>query len=111
MEVMMMGRAPMLRSEEGYMEKRQLFLRSYHFSRKRTTMDRIRRSLVRVRCLILVRLRTARRLPFLVWCRLRLKLRCLCPSRRRQFQRLLVNPRPLACNTDCWPWSSIHTTS
>ncbi|KAJ0980506.1 hypothetical protein J5N97_008761 [Dioscorea zingiberensis] len=81
------------------MEKRQVFLRSYHFSRKRTAMERIRRSLVRVRRLISLRLRSARRLPLLVWCGLRLKLKL----RRRRFHRLVAIPRPLSCNSDCWP--------
>lgn len=54
-----------------YMEKRQLFLRSYHFCRKKTRMEKVRCSAVKVRKLIWVRLRAARRLPRLLWYRLR----------------------------------------
>ncbi|XP_020572441.1 uncharacterized protein LOC110019195 [Phalaenopsis equestris] len=58
---------------EHYMEKRQLFLRSYQFSRKPPggAAERLRSSTVRVGRLICFRLRAARRLPRLLWARLR----------------------------------------
>ncbi|XP_039162858.1 uncharacterized protein LOC104426552 [Eucalyptus grandis] len=52
------------------MEKRQLFLRSYQFSRKRSLGERIRRSLRRVKRVVWLRLRSARRFRRLVWARL-----------------------------------------
>ena len=70
-----------------YMEKRRLFLQSYHFSRKRSGGERVRRSLVRVRRLIWVPLR---RLPRLLWLRLRSVL-----YRGRRFHRLVAHPH-------CW---------
>ncbi|KAG0470612.1 hypothetical protein HPP92_017312 [Vanilla planifolia] len=66
--------------EDHYVEKRQLFLRSYQFSRKRaTTAERLRSTAVRVWRLILLRLRGARYLLLL--------LRSLLRSehRRRRF--------------------------
>ncbi|KAI6684463.1 hypothetical protein NL676_030376 [Syzygium grande] len=52
------------------MEKRQLFLRSYQFSRKRSLSERIRRSLRRVKRVVWFRLRSVRRFRRLVWARL-----------------------------------------
>ncbi|KAF8038656.1 hypothetical protein BT93_B1252 [Corymbia citriodora subsp. variegata] len=59
-------------SNYGYrmMEKRQLFLRSYQFSRKRSLGERIRRSLRRVKRIVWFRLRSARRFRRLVWAKL-----------------------------------------
>ncbi|WOK95204.1 hypothetical protein Cni_G03911 [Canna indica] len=54
-----------------YMERRQVFLRSYHFSRKQPPRERVRGTLLRVRRLVWARLRDARRLPRLLWSRLR----------------------------------------
>ncbi|XP_030540689.1 uncharacterized protein LOC115748365 [Rhodamnia argentea] len=90
------------------MEKRQLFLRSYQFSRKRSLSERIRRSLRRVKRVVWFRLRSARRFRRLVWAKLcrsvRLHVRghgcsglCYCNGkrggrrRRSNFLRLL-NP-------------------
>ncbi|XP_022719100.1 uncharacterized protein LOC111277142 [Durio zibethinus] len=53
------------------MEKRQLFLRSYQFCRKRSLGERIKRSLVRVKRVMWFRLRSARKLRRLVFSRLR----------------------------------------
>ncbi|XP_058082697.1 uncharacterized protein LOC131230757 [Magnolia sinica] len=69
--------------EHSYMEKRQLFLRSYQFSRKRSVMERIKLSLVRVKRLVWVKLRSARKLRRLVWSRLRYG------HNRRRFHRLI----------------------
>ncbi|KAI0512328.1 hypothetical protein KFK09_012967 [Dendrobium nobile] len=75
---------------EHYIEKRQLFLRSYHFSRKRdTAAERLRSSTVRVGRLICFRLRAARRLPHLLWAGLRAALY----GRRRRHRRFsLLRP-------------------
>lgn len=69
------------------MEKRQLFLRSYQFCRKQSLSERIRRSLIRAKRVIWLRLRSARRLRGLLCFRLRHGL----SYRRRRFLRLLNN--------------------
>ncbi|KAL1534969.1 hypothetical protein AAHA92_31080 [Salvia divinorum] len=73
------------RSEMGYreLEKRQLFLRSYTFSRKQSVADRIKTSFFRVRKAISVRFRTARRLRKTIW--FKLKNGLFFSSRRRRF--------------------------
>uniref|UniRef100_A0A7N2L5D8 Uncharacterized protein n=1 Tax=Quercus lobata TaxID=97700 RepID=A0A7N2L5D8_QUELO len=50
-------------SEQNYtmMEKRQLFLRSYQFCRKRSLSERLKGSFIRVKRVICFRLRSARR--------------------------------------------------
>ncbi|KAJ8752305.1 hypothetical protein K2173_003941 [Erythroxylum novogranatense] len=68
------------------MEKRQLFLRSYQFSRKRSVGERLKRSLVRIKRLFLIKLRSARKIRRLVWSCLRY---ALFYRRRRRFLRLL----------------------
>ncbi|KAK6915761.1 hypothetical protein RJ641_020878 [Dillenia turbinata] len=65
-------------------EKRQLFLRSYQFSRKRSLTERIKRSLFRVKRVVCLRLKSARKFRKLVWFRLRFFF-----YRRRKFLRLL----------------------
>ena len=95
-----LGLNPILRSESfGYysgdqqnytntmMEKRQLFLRSYQFSRKRNFSERIKSSFIRVKRVICLRLRSARRIRKLVCSRLRYGFY----YRRRRFLRLLNN--------------------
>ncbi|XP_015865931.1 uncharacterized protein LOC107403540 [Ziziphus jujuba] len=69
------------------MEKRQLFLKSYKFCRKKSLTERIKRSLIRVKRVIWLRLRAARRFRGLVCFRLRHGL----SYRRRRFLRLLNN--------------------
>ncbi|EXB57574.1 hypothetical protein L484_022681 [Morus notabilis] len=69
------------------MEKRQLFLRSYQFCRKQTLSERIKRSLVRVKRVIWLRLKSARRFRKLACFR----VRCGFSYRRRRFIRLLNN--------------------
>ncbi|KAK9054816.1 hypothetical protein SSX86_025895 [Deinandra increscens subsp. villosa] len=49
-------------------EKRQLFLRSYQFSRKQSSGQRIKRSLFRVKRLVWVKLRAAKKM---IWFRFR----------------------------------------
>lgn len=89
--------APIFRTESGtwyqtngelqtnYLEKRQLFLRSYQFSRKQSLGDRLKRSLVRVKRLVWVRAKSARRLPKVIWSGLRF---ALYNKRRRLFKLL-----------------------
>ncbi|KAI4301631.1 hypothetical protein L6164_034891 [Bauhinia variegata] len=73
--------------EQNYtmMEKRQLFLRSYQFSRKKSLTERIKGSLVRVKKVVWLRLRYAVRLRRLVSYR----FKCGFYYRRRRFFRLL----------------------
>ncbi|KAJ7977781.1 Lamin tail domain-containing protein [Quillaja saponaria] len=92
-----MGLNPIFRSDSfGYysldqsytmMEKRQLFLRSYQFCRKKSLTERIKGSLVRMKRVILLRLRTSRRLKKLVFSR----FKCGFYYRRRRFLHLLNN--------------------
>ncbi|XP_019056806.1 PREDICTED: uncharacterized protein LOC104802768 [Tarenaya hassleriana] len=72
-----------------YIEKRQLFLRSYQFSRKRSLSERIHRSVRRVKKVVWLRLRSARRLRRVVWYRLR---SAFFHRRRRFFFRLRHEP-------------------
>ncbi|KAK2634680.1 hypothetical protein Ddye_029472 [Dipteronia dyeriana] len=71
------------------MEKRQLFLRSYQFCRKRSLSEKIRASFTRVKRVMWLRLRSARKIPKLVWSRLR--FRWGFNYRRRRFLRLVNN--------------------
>ncbi|KAK1315782.1 hypothetical protein QJS10_CPA05g00019 [Acorus calamus] len=80
-------------SDHCYFEKRQLFLRSYQFSRKKTFSERINRSFVRAKRVIWVKLKAARKLRRFVWSELR-NFYC----RRRRFHRLTINYRFGACN-------------
>nr|XP_027114998.1 uncharacterized protein LOC113733058 [Coffea arabica] len=83
------GMAPIftfMRSDNmGYtdMEKRQLFLRSYQFSRKKSMAERIKKSFFRVKRVIWVRLRSAKKIRKMVWSRL--KYGFFFTSRRRRF--------------------------
>nr|GMC49572.1 Lamin tail domain-containing protein [Ipomoea batatas]GME18255.1 Lamin tail domain-containing protein [Ipomoea batatas]GME19589.1 Lamin tail domain-containing protein [Ipomoea batatas]GME19590.1 Lamin tail domain-containing protein [Ipomoea batatas] len=67
-------------------EKRQLFLRSYQFSRKRSVAERIKGSFFRVKRVIWIRLRSARKLRRIVW--LKLKHGLFSWRRNRVFLRL-----------------------
>ncbi|KAK9670059.1 hypothetical protein RND81_13G174000 [Saponaria officinalis] len=69
----------------GYLERRQLFLRSYQFSRKRSLGEKLKRSLVRVKRLFSVRFRSARKLRRVVWSDLRYALYV----KRRRLSRLV----------------------
>ncbi|PSS18988.1 Envelope glycoprotein like [Actinidia chinensis var. chinensis] len=83
------GTGPIFRAENGYpyMEKRQLFLRSYQFSRKKKTVgERISGSFFRVKKVICVRLRSTRKVRKMVWSRVRNGL--FFASRKRRFLRL-----------------------
>ncbi|XP_074293918.1 uncharacterized protein LOC141621117 [Silene latifolia] len=71
--------------QANYLEKRQLFLRSYQFSRKQSFGAKLKRSLVRVKRLFWVRVRSARRLRRLVWSDLRKALYV----KRRRLSRLV----------------------
>lgn len=67
------------------MEKRQLFLRSYQFCRKKSLAEKIKGSLVKVKRVICLRLRSAKRLRKSVCFRLRYGF----SFRRRRLCRLL----------------------
>ncbi|OMO86190.1 hypothetical protein CCACVL1_09742 [Corchorus capsularis] len=79
------------------MEKRQLFLKSYQFCRKRTLTEKIKRSLGRVKRVIWFRLRSARKLRRLVLSRLRVAF-----YRRRRFIRLMNNHYRHTNNSSCF---------
>ncbi|OIV91053.1 hypothetical protein TanjilG_17013 [Lupinus angustifolius] len=70
--------------EQNYtmIEKRQLFLRSYQFSRKKSLSERIKGSMIRAKKVIWLRLRSARRLVLS-------RLKCAFYYRRRRFSKLL----------------------
>uniref|UniRef100_A0A7N0U6X9 Uncharacterized protein n=1 Tax=Kalanchoe fedtschenkoi TaxID=63787 RepID=A0A7N0U6X9_KALFE len=76
------------------MEKRQVFLRSYQFSRKMSVSEKMKRSLVRVKRVMWLKLRSARKV---VWSKLRRF--SLCHRRRRRFVPLRS---PLASATNCF---------
>ncbi|KAI3445508.1 hypothetical protein Pfo_002173, partial [Paulownia fortunei] len=84
-----MGSTYMFRSEMGYteLEKRQLFLRSYQFSRKQSVSERIKKSFFRVKKVIWVRFRSARKLRKMLWLKLKNGL-FFTTRRRRLFLRL-----------------------
>ncbi|GFP80414.1 hypothetical protein PHJA_000184800 [Phtheirospermum japonicum] len=69
------------------LEKRQLFLRSYQFSRKQSLSERIKKSFFRVRNrvrkVIWGRFRSVRKLRKLLW--LKLKTGIFFTARRRRF--------------------------
>ncbi|CAF2126422.1 uncharacterized protein LOC103859127 [Brassica rapa] len=70
----------------GYVEKRQLFLKSYQFSRKQSLTERIKRSVGRVvKKVVWMKLKSAKRLKRVVWSRLKTAFF----YRRRRFSRLL----------------------
>ncbi|XP_061339225.1 uncharacterized protein LOC133310737 [Gastrolobium bilobum] len=65
----------------------QLFLRSYQFCPKKSLTERIKGSLVRVKKVVWLRLRSATRLRKMVFSRFRIK--CGFYYRRRRFSPLL----------------------
>ncbi|KAK8651586.1 hypothetical protein V6N13_141184 [Hibiscus sabdariffa] len=69
------------------MEKRQLFLRSYQFCRKRTLTERIKTSLVGFKRVVWSRLRSARKLRRMVLSRIRFAFLC----RRKRYVRFRNN--------------------
>ena len=87
--------------EQNYtmMEKRQVFLRSYQFCRKKSLTERIKGSLVRVKKVVWLRLRSARRLRRLVFSRFRIK--CGFYYRRRRFSRLLNGHNRKSDSSSC----------
>ncbi|XP_065639011.1 uncharacterized protein LOC136071524 [Quercus suber] len=76
------------------MEKRQLFLRSYQFCRKRSLSERLKGSFIRVKRVICLRLRCARRFRKLVCSGLRYGFY----YRRRKFLRLVNNKKNYSSN-------------
>ncbi|KAL1312875.1 hypothetical protein HN51_039450 [Arachis hypogaea] len=96
--VMMSGINPLFRTEsfghyntypDEQREKRQLYLRSYQFCRKKNLSDRIKGSLVRVKKVVCLRLRSAKKFRKLVFSRIRIK--CGFYYRRKRSSRLLSN--------------------
>ncbi|KAI3980907.1 hypothetical protein MKX01_025472 [Papaver californicum] len=53
--------------QHSYMEKRQVFLRSYQFSRKTSFLEKIKITLLRVKRLFLLRLRSAFKIRRMIW--------------------------------------------
>ncbi|KAK4595182.1 hypothetical protein RGQ29_013564 [Quercus rubra] len=87
-------------SEQNYtmMEKRQLFLRSYQFCRRRSLSERLKGSFIRVKRVICIRLRTARRFRKLVCSGLRYGFY----YRRRKFLRLVNNKKNYSSSNCFW---------
>ncbi|KAG4918458.1 hypothetical protein JHK85_056739 [Glycine max] len=76
-------------------EKRQLFLRSYQFCRKKSLTERIKGSLVRAKKIVWLRLRSA--------CKLRRSFKCAFYYRRRRFFQLLhSNNRKTESSSCLW---------
>ncbi|PIN08211.1 hypothetical protein CDL12_19220 [Handroanthus impetiginosus] len=86
-----LGPTYIFRNETGYteLEKRQLFLRSYQFSRKQSVTEKIKKSLFRVKKVICIRFRSARKLRKMLW--LKLKNGFFFTTRRRRFFLRLSN--------------------
>ncbi|ESQ32173.1 hypothetical protein EUTSA_v10005170mg [Eutrema salsugineum] len=77
-----------------YLEKRQMFLRSYQFSRKQSFTEKVTSSVRRAKRVVWTRLRSARRLKRVVWSR----LRSAFFYRRRRFFRLFhFHDEPCYC--------------
>ncbi|CAL5354864.1 unnamed protein product [Camellia sinensis] len=82
------------------MEKRQLFLRSYQFCRKKSVAERIKGSFFRVKRVVWSRFRSARKIRKIVWFRLRYGL--FYSTTKRNFLRL---HNPNTTTTTSW-WSN-----
>ncbi|XP_057542310.1 uncharacterized protein LOC130820807 [Amaranthus tricolor] len=99
MAVSMTHLGPIFRTESGpcwyqthahelqtnYLEKRQLFLRSYQFSRKKSFREKIKRYLVRIKRLFSGRVRSFRKFRKVIWSELRFALY----NKRRKLFKLL----------------------
>ncbi|EOA33044.1 hypothetical protein CARUB_v10016376mg [Capsella rubella] len=82
----------------GYVEKRQLFLKSYQFSRKQSLAEKIKRSVKRVvKKVVWIRLKSARKLKRVVWSRLKTAFF----YRRRRFFRL-IHPNKHSSSSYCF---------
>ncbi|PIN25601.1 hypothetical protein CDL12_01651 [Handroanthus impetiginosus] len=79
----------MFRNEMGYteLEKRQLFLRSYQFSRKQSVAEKIKKCFFRVKRVIWARFRSLKKLRKILWLNLKNGL-FFTTRRRRLFLRL-----------------------
>ncbi|CAH1444148.1 unnamed protein product [Lactuca virosa] len=75
-------------------EKRQLFLRSYQFSRKQSGGQRVKRSLFRVKKLIWVKLRAAKKIHRMIWMKIRHGFFFSNGFRRKRFIRLNHHNNP-----------------
>ncbi|CAA0824787.1 Unknown protein [Striga hermonthica] len=80
------GPTSLLRSDIG-LEKRQLFLKSYQFSRKQSVSQRINRALLRAKRVIWVRLRSAGKLRRVLWLSLKNRIFFTAGGRRRRKRR------------------------
>ncbi|GER29276.1 hypothetical protein STAS_05123 [Striga asiatica] len=80
------GPTALLRSDIG-LEKRQLFLKSYQFSRKQSVSQRIIKALLRAKRVIWVRLWSARKLRKVVWLSLKNRIFFTASGRRRKIRR------------------------
>ncbi|CAN8255836.1 unnamed protein product [Cochlearia groenlandica] len=70
-----------------YVVKRQMFLRSYQFSRKQSLSEKLNGSVRRLKRFVWTRLRSARKLKRVVWSR----LTSAFLYRRKRFFRLLLH--------------------
>ncbi|KAJ8441782.1 hypothetical protein Cgig2_009028 [Carnegiea gigantea] len=77
-----------------YVEKRQLFLRSYQFSRKQSLGERMRKSFVKLKQSLWVRLRSAKRVRRFVWAGLRSALY----NKRRRLAKIVNYHFGGSCN-------------
>ncbi|KAL2325676.1 hypothetical protein Fmac_024734 [Flemingia macrophylla] len=79
------------------LEKRQLFLRSYQFCRKKSLTERVKGSLVRAKKIVWLRLRSACKLRFS-------RFKCAFYYRRRRFFQLLHtnNNRKIESSSCSW---------
>ncbi|CAN4110839.1 unnamed protein product [Withania somnifera] len=99
------GAMNMFRTETGYtdIEKRQLFLRSYQFSRKKSVNERIKKSFFRVKRVIWVKLRSATKIRKLIWLKLKYGIFGYRRRRRRFFRRLQnSNYYNAGCSSSCF---------
>ncbi|XP_027353483.1 uncharacterized protein LOC113863905 [Abrus precatorius] len=88
------------------MEKRQVFLRSYHFSRKKSFTERIKGSLVRVKKVLCLRLRSAKRLRRSVFSGFRIKRGFYY---RRRFSWLLNSHHRKSHSSSCF-WDQYYSS-
>ncbi|XP_074330494.1 uncharacterized protein LOC141667776 [Apium graveolens] len=104
-----MSYIPLFRTELGSyteMEKRAVFLRSYHFSRKQSFSEKLKKSFFRVKKVIRVRLRSAKRFRKMVWFRLKNGLFYSCRTKTRFLRLQPTDARKVWTRKSCgtsWP--------
>ncbi|KMZ57123.1 hypothetical protein ZOSMA_89G00760 [Zostera marina] len=104
-----------IRYDQEYMEKRQVFLRSYQFSRKKTVSERIHLSIARLRRIVMRRFRVFRKARRVVWSGLRKHVVCCGQSGFRRHipsSFLLRGGRSLEFGSPpChWAWTAATST-